>query len=177
MCAGCEWTTTTRSPPSSTPGGATSIQPCLTSELRLSAGPDVSEATEQRTFVIRLTNRGQTTCFLRGYPTIRLVDGHGNPMRFQITRSGDQMVTSRRPSRVDVRSNGSAFVALNKNSCPDGGSGLARIAYLSLPANPRTMKLWLPLLDWSFCGGGRLDPLSTFHMSPFEPTFADTMAH
>ena len=43
MCAGCEWTTTTRSPPSSTPGGATSIQPCLTSELRLSAGPDVSE--------------------------------------------------------------------------------------------------------------------------------------
>jgi Protein of unknown function (DUF4232) len=130
----------------------------------------ISEKTGQHSQVIRLTNRGRTSCVLSGYPVITLVDARG-VLPFRIRRGGDVMITSRRPRPVAVRAGGRAFVVINKYRCDLGDRRVARTLRLGLPQAISAGRLSLRIshgTDLGYCGKGA--PGSTVATSPFEPS-------
>jgi hypothetical protein len=143
---------------------------CAAFNLRLALGPEVSEATGQHTLALRLENRGPT-CTLDGYPTVVLADA-GGPIPFAFRHGGDQMLTSRPPALVVVRTGRTALVLLNHYRCDLGDRRLARVVRLGLPGARRGPTLALAIGPRArrpaYCGAG--DPGSTMTVSPFEPS-------
>lgn len=161
-------------------GGRTSgSQPtaCRLSQLRIQSGPSVTPKTGQNPLSFVLTNRANTTCTLRGYPTVELLDRRGKRLPFVITHRGDQMVTSRPPTRAFVRAGGTAFVVINKYRCDVRSFDVARTLRLGLPGQ-RRMARQIRLgrvASFAYCGNG--DPGSIVAVSPFEPSLAATASH
>ena len=143
---------------------------CRASQLALAKGLDISPATGQHPLVLRLTNRAQRPCSLRGYPTVEFTDERGS-IPFSIGQGGDQVVTPRPPALV-VRPSRSAFVLLNKYRCDLGDVRIARTLRLGVPGDKARLTLGLrsSFPHYGFCGRG--DPGSTVVTSPFEPTRA-----
>ena len=140
--------------------------PCRLARLTLARGPDVSPATGQNPLALRLTNRARGACALKGYPALEFVDERG-VIPFVIRHGGDQMVTTRRPTRLDLRPGGSAFVVLNKYRCDTGTLRMARRLRIGLPGAVDRRSLRLPAYPrLGYCGVG--DPGSTVATSPFE---------
>lgn len=134
--------------------GARSVAECRMSQLGVSAGPYVSEATEQHTLALRLVNRGRQGCVLYGYPRVTFHDARGL-IPFRIRHGGDQIIPARAPKPVNVRPGGAAFLLLNKNVCVSGSSRAAvtvELATSRVPGSgvasfrfPRTMPFpWDP---------------------------------
>ena len=156
--------------------GARSAPGCRMSQLGVSAGPYVSEATEQHTLALRLVNRGTQECVLYGYPRVTIHDARGL-IPFRIRHDGDQMISARPAKPVDVRPGRSAFLLLNKNVCVDGASRAATTVELATPRAagsgvasfrfPRKMPFPYRIPD--FCARAD-DPGSIITVSPFVPT-------
>ena len=144
---------------------------CRAADLRLSAGPDLSPKTGQNPDAIRLTNSG-SRCVLDGYPGIRLTDAAGAPIPFDLSQSGDQMVTAHHAHPVVLSHGETAWVVLNKYRCDlKSHAAVDRIEVrLAGAAAIGTVK---PAASWSYCGPG--DPSSTMHVSPFEPRLLDAL--
>jgi len=146
---------------------------CRMSSFFLQLGPYVSEATGQHTLALRLVSRSVSSCVLRGYPSVRLSDRAG-AIPFLIRHGGDQMITSRPPTRVLVRRGRtvSVFVVLNHYRCDRGGLRAATAVNIGLPAHPHSGTASLRITDPyrmpNYCGPG--DPGSILTVSPFEPT-------
>ena len=81
--------------------------------------------TQQNTLALALRNISGTGCYLRGYPGIALADSQGARLAFTYRRRGDQMLTSRPPSLVQLPPGSVAYLAINKNTC---------VAHVSLTA-------------------------------------------
>jgi Protein of unknown function (DUF4232) len=90
---------------------------CLPSQLRLTVGPRVSEATEQNTLLLMLTNVSAAGCDLQGYPGIALFGSNNALLPFTYRRGGDQMLTSAPPMLVPLRPGASAYLGINKPTC------------------------------------------------------------
>jgi hypothetical protein len=140
-------------------------------ELSLALGPSVSEATGQHTLVLRLVKRTKTQCLLYGYPEVILSDRAG-AIPFAIRHGGDQMITSRRPTRVVVRPRSGAFIVLNNYRCDRGVRRAATTIRVALPGATHRRGRSIAVADRyrrpGYCGRG--DPGSTLAVSPFEPT-------
>ncbi len=151
---------------------------CRLQQLKLTIGPSLSEKTGQHTLVLVLTNREQNACLLDGYPTVALIDRRGAIVPFSIRHGGDQMVTSRLPTRVPVRPSRSAFVVFNKYRCDRRDLRFPRQLRLDLSTSNRPAYLSVGIPAWvhiGYCGNG--DPGSTVTVSPFEPTLAAALRH
>jgi Protein of unknown function (DUF4232) len=147
---------------------------CSTANLHLGRGPEVSPGTGQNPFVFAVTNRSAKACWLKGYPSVALLNSRGRPLPFVISHRGDQMVTSNRPHRVWLRPHRPAFFALNKYRCDRGFalSRLVRRVRIGLPAQPRRSRT-ISLPRWpqiGYCGRG--DAGSTVAVSPVVSTLA-----
>ncbi|SRR5712691_3151210 len=151
--------------------GSAPLAACRMSQMALSLGPQISEATGQHTLALRLVNRGATSCVVRGYPKVTSYDRAGL-IPFAIRHSGDQMITSHDPARVVVRPDRVAFVLLNHYRCDFGGLRGATTVRIGLPGATRvataSIKIADPYRRPNYCGKG--DPGSTLTVSPFEPT-------
>jgi hypothetical protein len=156
--------------PSAGHGAPLSSSSCRLSQFAVRLGPDVSEKTGQHTVMLRLVNRGRRACVFDGYPRIRTYDRVGL-IPFAITHRGDQMVTSRPPSRVVVRPQRAAWVAVNHYRCDLGEVRAAT----TLRIDKAVITLLDPYQRLAYCGKG--DPGSTLAVSPFEPTLRATLAH
>jgi hypothetical protein len=142
------------------------------SELRIVGAGEISEPTGQHSLALQLKNRGQQSCRIFGYPSIRFRDRAG-PIPFVIRHGGDQVVTSRSPVRVLVRPGRSAYAVLNKYRCDLGDLRAARTLRLALPGAPASENVTITVkpVGWiQYCGRG--DPGSTVSVSPFEPSLA-----
>src|SRR5262249_1896905 len=151
-------------------GTPVSVSACRLSQFAVRVGLDVSEKTGQHTLMLRLVNRRRRACVFDGYPRIRTYDRVGL-IPFAITHRGDQMLTSRPPSRVVVRPQRAAWVAVNHYRCDLGEGRTAttlRIDEAVIRLSDRYQRL-------AYCGKG--DPGSTLAVSPFEPTLRATLAH
>jgi hypothetical protein len=150
---------------------ATPLPACRMTDFTMGIGPTISEATGQNTLALRLVNRNGATCFLRGYPTVSAYDRRGM-IPFLIRHGGDQMLTSRPPTRVVVRQNGAAFVLLNRYRCDLGDRRTATRVSVRRAGATRaesvSVKLAVTNNRLRYCGEG--DPGSTLTVSPFEPT-------
>jgi Protein of unknown function (DUF4232) len=144
---------------------------CRMSQFSIAFGVDVSEATGQHTITLRLINRGRRACVLDGYPKLEARDGSG-VIPFAISHSGDQMVTSRRPTRFVVRPRASAFVAMNHFRCDLGGRRRATTLRIAngrvTPPTTGIIRMTNQYQQLDYCGRG--DPGSILVVSPFEPT-------
>ena len=70
---------------------------CRMSQLAVTLGPYISEATEQHTLALRFVNRGTHVCVLYGHPRVTVYDMHG-VIPFRIRHGGDQMISARPPN-------------------------------------------------------------------------------
>jgi hypothetical protein len=151
--------------------GSAPLAACRMSQFALALGPQISEATGQNTFALRLINRGATTCAINGYPKVTSYDRAG-PIPFAIRHGGDQMITPHGPARVVVRPGRAAFVLLNHYRCDLGivrAATTVRIGLLDARhAAAASIKITDPYRRLDYCGKG--DPGSTLTVSPFEPT-------
>jgi Protein of unknown function (DUF4232) len=160
------------SPSASAQGGPA----CRSTQLQLSAGARVSEATQQHTLLLVFRNISATACVMRGYPAIALADDAGHRLDFSSGRHGDQMLTSTPPGPVALPPGGFAYSAVNKNACVGFASRSAAIADVTPPGRREPLVLKLahyPILD--YCGAS--DPGHTIDIAPVEPTSADVLAH
>jgi hypothetical protein len=98
-------------------------------------GPEVSAATGQNPFAVRLTNRGRVSCVLNGYPVVSFSDRRG-PLPLVVSHGGDQQVTRNSPRRVLIRPGRAAYVILNKYRCDLGALRVATRMQLALPVSP-----------------------------------------
>jgi hypothetical protein len=141
---------------------------CQPAALRLALGPRISEATQQETTLLMLTNISAAGCDLQGYPGISLLDKHGLPLPFHVRWGGDQMLTTSAPVLVPLPPGGTADLGINKNACVGHSYQAARYLqvippgdYLALPT------LRLPYYGLDYCPPG--DPGHTVDVSPIEP--------
>ena len=151
----------------------TSVLACRAAQLALTVGPELSAATGQNPFSLRLTNRGRDSCTLHGYPGISLRDRRG-PILLVIRPGGDQQVTSQRPRPVLVRRGRPAFVVLNKHRCDLGDLRAATVMRLALPGANRNGGTVLDLrrlgVRITYCRGGAI--VNVVNVSPFVPSVA-----
>ncbi len=140
---------------------------CQPSQLRLTVGQKVSEATQQSTLLLVFRNIAATKCYLRGYPRIALADNSGAPLPFSYAQRGDQMLTSRRPGRVALPSGGVAYSAINKTTCTAFASRTAARAWVTPPGDHEPLSLRLPRYPvLGYCGAG--DPGHVVDIAPVE---------
>jgi hypothetical protein len=144
-------------------------QLCRRSQLAVTPGPRVSEATEQATFAIKLVNQSGRGCYLTGYPVVTLRDRARSVLPSRTVDHGDLMITSARPRIVELPPGGRAYLAINEMICQFhrqrdattvafelGGVGLA----WSLPIGNR------PEFDYCTQAGP-----AVLDVSPVEPSF------
>jgi hypothetical protein len=152
---------------------------CVPAQLQLSAGPRISEATEQHTLIVEFHNTSNSECYLRSYPEIVLRDRHGTRLPFKYERHGDQMIAGEPPLVVTLRPGAVAYAAVNQNSCtgspPADQQRVTRIdATPPGLGKPLTTELpEYPTLD--YCGAGQID--NELDMTPIEPTIAAIYPH
>jgi|ERR1700691_940171 hypothetical protein len=180
LIAGCGASapTTTGSSPSQALSSASAQggHACRSTQLQLSAGPRISEATEQHTLLLVFRNVSATKCVMRGYPAIALADRAGHRLDFSYSRRGDQMLSSAPPGLVTLPPGGLAYSAVNKNSCVGFAPSNAASADVTPPGQRQALVLKLPHYPvLGYCGAS--DPGHTIDIAPVEPTSADVLAH
>src|SRR5205823_1426869 len=115
-------------------------------------------------------------CMLDGYPAVRLYDSAG-AIPFVIRHGGDQVVTSRRPTRVLVKAGGAAYLVLNHYRCDFTVRRTAKRVFVGLAGASRaqsaSVAITNPLRRPNYCGRG--DPGSTLTVSPLEPTLRSAL--
>jgi hypothetical protein len=149
---------------------------CRPTQLQLTAGPRISEVTQQNTLLLVFRNTSATACIMRGYPAIALADRAGQRLDFSYGQRGDQMLTSAPPGLVTVPPGGLAYSALNKNTCVSFAPRNAASADVTLPGQRQPLVLELPRYPiLSYCGPS--DPGHTIDIAPIEATSADVLAH
>jgi len=150
---------------------------CRSSDLRLAVGSDrISPPIGQHPLPLTVTNASTRSCYLSGYPRVSLLDATGRELPFDVRHSGDQVVTSHPPTRVDLPPGSAAYVTINKYRCDRGDRGSASIVQLAPPNDATLLQATLTAaaLQLGYCGPG--DPGSIVSMSPIGATPAATHA-
>jgi uncharacterized protein DUF4232 len=145
---------------------------CRPGQLRLTLGPQVSEATEQDTAVLVLTNVSAAGCDLRGYPGLALSGHHGVPLPFRYHRGGDQMLTGAAPALVPLPPGAAAYFAISKVTCVAHERDVARRIQVTPPGGHRALShpvRRFPTLG--YCPAG--DPGHIIDLTPIEPSLRD----
>ncbi len=151
---------------------------CRIRQFGVSVGPQIGEATGQHTLALRLVNRG-AACTLFGTPALWFEDARGF-IPFQLGYGGDQVIAADpRATPIQVRTGGSAWVAMNHYRCDRGDERAAAVVLIGLvPVNPGdTVRVRIrdPYEHLAYCGKG--DPGSTITVSRFVPTLAAALRH
>lgn len=148
-----------------TTNSGTAAPTCQASNLRLSLGPRVSEATGQNTLILVLRNTADRQCTLRGYPTVEAVSAEGKILPFRYRHGSDMMLRDATPGTVSLPPDQSAYVVINKYRCDTGDvATTARLQIIPPGAStPITMR-FTGRRGMPWCG--LRDPGSTVTVSP-----------
>ena len=159
----------TTPPPNATYANGGVAPVCTVGQLRLTS-ERVSEATQQESRLLELQNVSHATCDLDGYPGVTLRTADGKRLAFAVRNSGDQMVTSARPRRVELQPGDAAWVLINQVVCVyQQQSAPARSVRLQTPGSPQALAAdigRLPII--AECRPH--DPGHVLQVSPVEPT-------
>jgi hypothetical protein len=131
----------------------------------------VSAMTMQSPTLIDLKNTSSSACVVDGYPIVRYLDAANRVVDYDYQDTGDQEVTPRPPQRVMVPGGATAYVLVNRNACVQyTGDSDGTVLSLTLPGDP--IAILQPRATSRACPPG--DPGHTLHISPIEPSPADT---
>jgi Protein of unknown function (DUF4232) len=129
-----------------------------------------SEPTGQHTVPLAIAPTGGQACTLDGYPTIVLLNRHGQRLPFSYSHRGDQVVTSRLPRAVHVDGHGAAFFLFNKYRCDIRSQSAARWLRVRLPGVSGWLVLQLRDQIIDFCPAE--PPSRTIAVSPIVATLS-----
>ncbi|MGC1418781.1 MAG: DUF4232 domain-containing protein [Acidimicrobiales bacterium] len=158
-------------------GGATIDRSCL---IRVSHGPQVSPATQELVFSLKLTNTDSVACAIRGYPVVRFLGANGAPLPFVYRHrpNADVAFPAGPPRRFILKPFASGYVLVVKEECigPDGRAA-ARMTVLAPSLQAGTLP-WVVHLDASYpgisiCTGADAAANNVVAVSPVEPSPKD----
>jgi hypothetical protein len=130
--------------------------------------------TGQHPLTLVFTNRSGAACYLDGYPLIIELDDAGRELPFSFKYTGDQVVTSDPPRRVDLSPGNAAYATIDKYRCDLGDRDLVRTVRVIPPADNSMLQVTLPSrYRLGYCGPG--DPGSIVFVSPVAQTLAATI--
>jgi hypothetical protein len=145
---------------------------CPSSQLRLTMGERVSEATQQHTVLLIFHNTSAHTCLLYGYPRIELLDGGGAVLPFSYRHHrglGDLMLTNNPPVPVSLRAGGNAYFAINKIPCAAFERRFAAVAQAAPPNEQHVLQVALDRPEFLLYCPPR-DAGHYIDVTPIEPT-------
>lgn len=170
-CTGCTGEPTSTSIPDQTPPTTPS---CRSADLELGLDDRLSPPTGQHPTSFTLTNRSARVCYLLGYPGVIGPDDAGRALPFDFRQTGDQVVTSDPPARVELAPGDSAYVTINKYRCDVGDLDLVRTIQLIPPGDDAPLQAtFSESSGLGYCGPG--DPGSIVDVSPIAATRAATI--
>lgn len=105
---------------------------CRGDDLAVGLGPPLDSMTGQQVVVLSVENSGDASCWLGGYPSVRLVDGRNRSMGFHV-RPGGPYVGTVPPGHVVLQRGGSAYVKVSKYRCDISTVAVAAAARIRLP--------------------------------------------
>lgn len=148
---------------------------CSVAHLRVAQDSRLSALTHNDPILMTLTNVSRNSCRLDGYPRITFLSNAGKAVPFRYRDRGDQMVTSKRPSVVDLAPFAVAYVLVNKTPCDTGRGPQAVALRLAPPGDTKSLVLhWTePFIE--YCG--RNNPGSVIDVSPVEPSSQAVLRH
>jgi hypothetical protein len=135
----------------------------------------MSEATQQETLILTLTNISGGGCDLQGYPGLSLLTVAGRPLPFHIRWGGDEMLTTAAPVLVPLPADGTAYIGINKDACVGHYYRAAHIVQVIPPNGYQSLsydKPRYPIIG--YCRAG--DPGHTVDVSPVEPTLRGVLS-
>ena len=136
-------------------------------------GGGFSEPTGQHTVPLVISNTSTNGCYLFGYPQVAFIDGARQTIPFQVQSTGDQVVTSAAPARVDLAPHGLAYITVNKYRCDAGDVAQATTVRVTPPGE--TESLEVAISGIAYCGPE--DPGSIVQVSPVAETQQGTLSH
>ncbi len=143
-------------------------RPCAGDSLAFAEGDRISPETGEHPFSVTVTNRGAVTCWVSGYPQIRLINANGQqlPMTYF---DGGGYVTSAQPLVVQLHPGGQAALVFAKYRCDLAGEQPATRVTVALPGSSTFNRVAVPEGEQvsEYCGPN--DPGDGVEVSPFEP--------
>jgi Domain of unknown function (DUF4232) len=149
---------------------------CPARALALSPGSAVVPMTGEHAVTYRLTNRGQHSCWVHGYPRVALYSAAGKVLPFRYAAGGGAYVTASKPVTVVLARGAWAYILVAKYRCDLGIARDATSIWLTVPAAHGTSFSRREPVGisgppgLSYCLGGRHDPGQLVTVSPLEPT-------
>lgn len=167
----------------------TSGQPGLcTNSVSVTIGPQVSPATEELAFTLKLTNTRARSCVIDAYPTLVFTNAKHQIVAFKYSHkaTGGYEMTKALPKRVVIEPHKSAYLLVAKSTCVGPDRERAASVSISVPwpassANPpfpgyKTVLLKYPKTPgFTTCAGANAAVDNTIAFSPVEPSFAATL--
>lgn len=143
-------------------------QRCAGESLAFAEGDRISPETGEHPFAVTVTNRGVVTCWVSGYPQIRLIDANGQPLPMTYVDGGGY-VTSAQPPVVRLRPEGQAAFVFAKYRCDLPGEQPATGVAVALPGSSTFTPV--AVADGEYVSGycGPNDPGDDVEISPLEP--------
>jgi len=151
---------------------ASTVSPCATGDLALSAGAPISPATGEHGLILRLTNHAKRSCTLFGYPGVSFYWRH----RLLPFRSvwGGRYGTNGKPRTVRLHPSERASFIVAKSRCDVGVVRTATQVRVYAPNTTKQLRLRLHagqgVSDISYCrafhGPNPADPGNTLSVSP-----------
>jgi hypothetical protein len=161
------------------PGVATAqktptIASCRSADLELGFTDRVVPPTGANPLTLVLTNRSVESCYLDGYPLVAELDDAGRELPFNFKYTGDQVVTSDPPMRVELTPGDAAYATTDKYRCDLGDRDLVRTVQVVPPGDDGFLQVTLPqAYRLGYCGPG--DSGSIIFVSPICQTLAATI--
>ena len=153
------------------------VRRCQPSQLHLALGSRLSEPSGQHTLLLTLTNVSQSGCSLFGYPGLTFIDAEGRDLPLRIFERGDEVVSSRSPTPVNIAPRAVAYATINKYRCDLGDKLIARQVRITLPGGKGSLSVAFgsSTMGMNYCGPG--DPGSKVYVSPVTATLRESLAH
>jgi hypothetical protein len=148
--------------------------PCMTSQLSLGFGGQVSPATGEHAVVLTLTNKSGKYCQLLGYPSVRFYTATGRVLPFSYSRVS-QYFPRIVPRLVGLRTGTRGYFEVAKYRCDLGDLMTPSIFKVSLAASAgvslaRRVPLSPRVGVLTYCKGGVKDPGQFVGVSPIVAT-------
>jgi hypothetical protein len=141
---------------------------CEPAALRAVHGDAVSPETGEHPVSLDIINTGPATCWLMGYPRLRISDAAGRPLPLTYNDGGGY-VTPNPPAPVSIAPGGHASVVFAKYRCDGEDKGIGTSVEVWFPDAVESVTAQglgdPPLLD--YCGPD--DPGDVVDVSPVEP--------
>lgn len=153
---------------------STAISACAAANLTLGFGDRVSSMTGEHAVIYTLTNHGEITCRLYGYPGVSFFSNKNRPLPFKYTHAESQYMAHKASTTVVLHAGDRAYFLVAKYRCDIGNSAVAATIRVYPPNTKQQLVSSAAPSETSgifaYCKGGIKDPGQQIDVSPVRAT-------